>query len=125
MKLQEICDILCADVIVRFDPDAEAITACGSDLISDILRFIKSETVLLTGLPTLQMIKAAQLLDLNAIVVVRGKQPTKDVIEIAKNNKIPVLCTKLPLFEACGRLYAKGLQGCSEYTAQGDEHRAE
>ncbi len=125
MKLQEICELLQADVLVDYDSDAEAFTACGSDLISDILRFIKVETVLLTGLTTLQMIKAAQLLDVKAIIFVRGKRPAKEVEEIAKKNDLPVLCTKLPLFEACGCLSRHGLKGCSEYAVQEDEHVAE
>ena len=29
-------------------------------------------------------------------------------------NGIPLLATDLPMFESCGRLYTKGLPGCSD-----------
>ncbi len=107
-----------------FDPDEEAISACGSDLISDVLRFTKTQTVLLTGLPTLHMVRTASLLDLTAVVFVRGKRPSRDVLEFAEESLVPVMCTRLPLYEACGRLYAQGLAGCSEYSDGGEERGA-
>ncbi len=44
----------------------------------------------------------------------RGKEPDREAIALALAKKIPVLVTILPMYEACGRLYAHGLKGCSE-----------
>jgi hypothetical protein len=46
-----------------------------------------------------------------AIVFVRKKRPSPDVIELADNHEIPLLTTPFTMFSSCGRLFAKGLRG--------------
>ena len=112
MKLSEIKDILDARIAVSGDdPDLEIKVACGCDLMSDVLAFIESGAILLTGLINPQTIRTAEMTDIAAICYVRGKNPPEETINLAKEKGLPVLLTKLPLFEACGRLYNKGLSG--------------
>jgi len=88
--------------------------ACGSDLISDVLAFTKEKALLLTGLTNPQIIRTAEMIELSGIVFVRGKMPGDDVIKLAKEHRLPLLLTTLPLYETCGILYSAGLKGCSE-----------
>jgi predicted transcriptional regulator len=116
MKLKDIERILGAEVIAGADlleRDVEMV--CGSDLMSDVLSFMKSESLLLTGLTNPQVVRTADMADLTAVCFVRGKKPNHETIEMAESRKIPLLTTPLPMFESCGRLYQEGLSGCSEY----------
>lgn len=112
MKIREIAKILDAQVLAgENDIDHDAKTACGSDLMSDVLAFVKDQSVLLTGLVNPQVMRTADMMDIVCIVFVRGKQPDPSVLDMAKERGIVVLATKLPLFTACGKLYAAGLSG--------------
>lgn len=113
MKLREVKDILDAEVIVGDDIlDLEVKTAFGADLMSDVLAFAKAGSLLLTGLTNTQVIRTANVLDIAAIILVRGKKPSSETITLAKELKIPILTTKYILFETAGRLYMKGIVGC-------------
>ncbi len=89
----------------------EVKSACGSDLMSDVLAFVKERTVLLTGLVNAQVIRTAEMLDMVAVVFVRGKQPSEEILRMADERGIAVLATSHTLFTACGILYAHGLRG--------------
>ncbi|MEN6507368.1 MAG: DRTGG domain-containing protein [Smithella sp.] len=113
MKLRDVKDILDAEVIVGEENlDMEVRTAFGADLMSDVLAFAKSGSLLLTGLTNTQVIRTANVLDIAAIILVRAKQPSSETIALARELKIPILTTKYILFETAGRLYAKGIVGC-------------
>jgi predicted transcriptional regulator len=115
MKLNKIKEILNARIICNnslLNRDIEM--ACGSDLLSDVLAFTKTGALLLTGLVNIQVIRTAEMIDISAVCFVRGKVPDNKVIAMAKEKKIPLLCVKYPMYEACGRLYKNGLPGCSE-----------
>ncbi len=115
MKLSDVKEILNADVIVGEEHlDLEVKTAFGADLMSDVLAFAKAGSILLTGLTNSQVIRTANILDIAAIILVRGKKPSTETINLAKELKIPLLTTKYILFETAGRLYAKGIVGCLE-----------
>ncbi|MGV8056670.1 MAG: DRTGG domain-containing protein [Smithellaceae bacterium] len=112
MTLQEVKDILDAEVIVGHDRLGVEVTKAGcSDMVSEIMVFCKAGTLLLTGLNNPQIIRAADILSLAAVVLVRGKRPSLDMIQLAKALQIPVLATKYILFESAGRLFANGIVG--------------
>jgi len=85
-------------------------SACGADLMSDVMAFVKENVLLLTGLVNPQVIRTAELLDINCIIFVRGKTPSKDMIEMAEASEIILSGTKLSMFLACGKLYEAGLK---------------
>jgi len=116
MILEEVKEILRAEVIIGSNNlQMEVKMGCGCDLMSDVLAFIKSESILLTGLTNIQVIRTAEMADIKAICFVRGKKPDEETIRLAKSKDIPLLMTQLPMFESCGRLCRNGLIGCSEY----------
>jgi predicted transcriptional regulator len=85
--------------------------ACGADLMSDVMAFVKEKVVLLTGLVNPQAIRTADLMDIKVVVLVRGKSPTEDIVAMARENGMVLLSTKYSMFLACGRLYEAGLRG--------------
>ena len=112
MKIEEIAKLLNANILCNEEKnDLEVFSACGSDLMSDVMAFVKENVLLLTGLINVQVIRTATLMDIGAICFVRGKQPTEEMIEMAKENGIILLSSKEPLFLACGKLYNAGLVG--------------
>jgi hypothetical protein len=115
VTLKEVIDILGAEVILNKDDEDVYVTmACGSDLMSDVLSFIKPGALLLTGLMTVQVVYTAEMADIKIVCFVRGKKPQEETVELAESKNLILLRTKLPMFESCGRLYQKGLKGCSE-----------
>lgn len=115
MTLREIREILDAVVFVGHDQlDKEVMTAFGADLMSDVLAFAKAGSLLLTGLTNTQIVRTSDVLDIAAIIVVRGKRPLPETTQLAEELNIPILGTQYILFEAAGRLYMKGIVGCVE-----------
>ncbi len=110
MKISELQEILDAKIWVGEDQkETEVFIACGSDLMSDVLAFVKERVVLLTGLVNPQVIRTAEMMDIKAVVFVRGKTPSEDIIQLAKSKKMIVLSTEQPMYIACGLLYKNGL----------------
>lgn len=92
-------------------------SVCGSDMMSDVLAFIKKDALLLTGLNNMQVIRTAEMLDIVCLVFVRGKQPQPEMLQMAENLGITVLTTEHTMFDACGILYHAGLRGGSRNDA--------
>lgn len=112
MKISTIKDLLEADVICcEEELSAHVYSACGSDMMSDVLAYVKDQAVLMTGLVNSQVIRTAEMMDMKCIVFVRSKQPTEEMIELAKENGIVLMATRKRMYEACGILYSNGLVG--------------
>lgn len=110
MLLKEVRDILEAEIICGEDClDREVHSACGSDLMSDVLAFVKNQSILLTGLMNPQVIRTAEMMDMCCIVFVRGKTPEQQMIDLAIERDIVLMATKYHMYSACGRLYEGGL----------------
>ena len=92
-------------------------TACGSDLMSDVLAFVKENAVLITGLINPHVIRTSEMLDITCVVFSRGKLPSPEILEEADECGITVLATKLTTYTACGELYLHGLPGSKKRAA--------
>ncbi len=110
MKLSEIMALLDAKTICG-DRDLEIKCACGSDMMSDVLAFTKHDAILLTGLTNNHVIRTAEMLDIECIMFVRGKVPSDEIIEMAKEMDMVLMTTDHPMFTACGVLYENGMKG--------------
>ena len=114
MKVSEIMKVLEAELIYGEEfLDRDVISACGSDMMSDVLAYVKEQAVLLTGLVNPQVVRTAEMMDMKCIVFVRGKHPDMDMIDLAVERDIVLLGTRLEMFTACGLLYKNGLKGGS------------
>ena len=110
MQLAEVVKLIYGKILTEnSDLDAEVEGGCGADLMSDVLASIQPHALLLTGLCNPQVVRTAEMADVAAIVFVRGKQPTRDVIDLANAEGIPLITTPCGMFELCGRLYEAGL----------------
>ena len=110
MKISMIKELLGAEVICGEESlDREVYSACGSDMMSDVLAYVKDQAVLLTGLVNPQVVRTAEMMDMVCIVFVRSKTPTEEMIRLAEEAGIVLLCSKKRMYEACGKLYANGL----------------
>lgn len=122
LRLCEVQEILQAEVMCGAEfLEREIFTVCGADLMSDVLTFTKEKTLLLTGLTNIQVVRTADISDLVAIVFVRGKKPTAELINMAEERSIPLLTSEFPMYESCGRLFESGLRGCSKDGGSCDE----
>jgi len=114
MKVYEVKEILDATVLTGEQfMDLEVFSACGSDLMSDVLAFVKDQALLLTGLINPQVVRTAEMMDIRVIVFVRGKRPSEDIIRLAEEKEMVLMTTEHPLYIACGLLYKGGLM-CKE-----------
>jgi predicted transcriptional regulator len=114
MTLKEVKDLLGAEVLCGEERlGVEIEFAGGSDLMSDVLAFSTPGILLLTGLSNNQSVRTADIIEAKAIVYVRGKKPNEDGVQLARVKNIPVLSTKLMMYEACGLLYSHGIPGVS------------
>lgn len=112
MKLSEIRDLLHAEVLCGEEfMDREARSACASDFMSDALAYVKDQAVLLTGMVNPQVVRTADMLDMQCIVFVRGKLPGEDILSLARDREIVVMRCDIRMFIACGLLYSHGLAG--------------
>ena len=110
MKVFEIIELLQGELITGEELlDTEITSACGSDMMSDVLSYVKNQGLLLTGLTNPQSVRTAEMMDMHCIVFVRGKKPDQDTIRLAKERDIILIATSMPMFQACGLLYKNGV----------------
>ena len=111
MTLYKVVEILEASVLEEGNMDNEIMSACGADLMSDVLAFSKENGILLTGLVNLQVVRTAEMMDMRGICFVRGKKPSDEILELSKEKGLTIMTTAHPLYVACGKLYSGGLVG--------------
>ena len=112
MTIREVMGIVDGEVLVgeeRLDDTVN--TACGSDLMSDVLAFVKDKAVLITGLINPHVVRTSAMLDITCIVFSRGKRPSDEILEMADETGITVISSPLTTYTACGELYVHGLPG--------------
>ena len=112
MLIKQIKEILqCRSLTDETLLDREIEYCFGADLMSDVLRYARTGSLLLTGITNNQVLQVAEIMDLKGVVFVRGKEPDKEVITQANQRKLPLLATENLMFDSCGILYSKGLRG--------------
>ena len=112
MKLKTVKSLLNTETIFEASAekdDLEVKNACGADLMSDVLAFSNEKTLLLTGLTNPQVVRTAEMVGIQVIIFVRGKEPQIETISLANQLNIFLYSTDKPLFEACGLLYKNGI----------------
>jgi len=121
MNVQELICIINGKLLVQSaDLMREIKGGCGADLMSDVLASIQPEAVLLTGLCNPQVVRTAMMADVSAIVLVRGKNPPRETIELAEKEQIPLISTPYGMFELCGRLVSAGLPSLEQPVESGN-----
>lgn len=115
MKLDKLAGFIDAEVVHGQEmlQSIEIDQVYGADLMSDVLAFAQPGSLLLTGLTNIQIVRTAQMMDLPAVVFVRGKYPQKEAVDLAISLDMPVMVCHKSMFEACGILFREGLLPCS------------
>ena len=112
MKISEIKEILKGRMLGGDDQMETVIVAAGAaDLMDDVLAAAAKGCALLTGVTTDHVIRTAKIVGVGAIVIVRGKTPPAQFVDMAASFEIPLMVTNYSLFVACGRLYMNGIRG--------------
>ena len=94
---------------------------CGADLMSDVLASIQQpDGVLVTGLCNPQVVRTAAMADMAAIVLVRGKNPPAETIELASREGLPLISTPYGMFDICGKLYQTGMLSLEKPVSEDD-----
>lgn len=111
MTVRQIAEILDAEILCCEElADSVSIhSACGSDMMSDVLAYVKDQGMLLTGLVNPQVVRTAEMMDMCCVAFVRGKRPDAAIIELAQSKNIIILTTQERMYPACGKLYKAGL----------------
>ncbi len=114
MKLRDVAMNIMAEVLSGGEllDSIDIECAYGADLMSDVLAFARPGSLLLTGLTNIQIVRTAQMLDLPAVVFVRGKKPQEAAVKLASQIQMPILLCHKSMFESCGILFQKGILPC-------------
>lgn len=117
MRLSEVLAVVHGRFISpNVNPNIEVGAGFAADLMSDALRYRLCQALLVSGLANPQVVRTAEMADVTAILMVRGKTPPPETLELAEEVGIPFLGTNLTMFEACGLLHAAGLAACHRYS---------
>lgn len=112
MKLNQVKELLNAVVLTgEHHLEDEVYFGFGCDLMSDVLCYAQENAILLTGLVNKQVLNTADMANMNSIIFVRSKTPSKEIIDLAEEIDMLVMTTNYILFECCGLLYKHGLKG--------------
>ncbi len=108
MLLSDIIKIVNGKKLWDFE-DKNCDIAGATDMISELLAVEKDGMLLITGMATPQMVKTADIVGIGSILIVRGKNIPVEMVDVARNYKIPLISTDLVMFTACGKLFCAGL----------------
>ncbi|RPI51657.1 MAG: hypothetical protein EHM56_09275 [Chloroflexi bacterium] len=112
MDFQTVVTLLEAEVLSRqVNHNHAFVSGAAADLMSDVLTYAPTSSVLLTGLINPQVVRTAEMAGILTIVFVRGKHPPAETLRLAEEVGIPLLSTRYTMYEACGLLYHAGLAG--------------
>lgn len=105
MKIGVLRDALEASIIEGKDKLGSTFKhVYASDLMSDVLAFGKSDSILLTGLATRQAVISAHMAEFRGVVFIRGKKPKDDSKKFAQDYSMFLFSTRLDMYEACIRI---------------------
>ena len=126
MKLREIKKILTAEVLCGEEfLEREVYAVCGSDLMSDVLAFVKEQPVLLTSLINPQVVRTAEMMDIGCVIILRGKKPDDLLVKLAEEKGIVLMVSDLAMYSACGKLYSRGLFKGEEKSEEEEKNEEE
>ncbi len=111
MKIAEIVNIAGGKVVCGHEwTDREITSAFSSDLLSDVLTINKVDILLITGVANLQTIRTAEMAEVACILLVRNKKANREMIELAKDNRLVIIECPFSMFGTSGKLYQAGIK---------------
>ncbi len=104
ISYDQIKESLKAKVFVGYGKNESVTGIYASDLMSDVLAYGKSGSILLTGLNNIQAAISAYMAEFKGIVFLRSKIPAKDILDFAGEKDLFILSTDADMYEACVRI---------------------
>jgi len=112
MKINEIVGSLNAEIITNFSSEnTDILYGFASDLMSDVLAYANEDSLLITGLNNTQVIRTAEMMDIPAVLFVRGKKPNTELVQLAMETSLTIIATEYTMFKTCGILGIHGMKG--------------
>lgn len=111
MRLTDIIQLTHAKLVSGIDPGSHELQkAFSSDLMSDVLTLEEEHMLLITGLANPQLIRTAEMADIEVVLLARNKKATPEMIELAEEVGLVLIESPFSIFKVSGILYANGLQ---------------
>ncbi len=115
MKVNDLINVLNAEVLSGQDRLQEEVKSIGAaDMMSDVLSLGRPGMVILSGNNSMQALRTCIVTEILALVLIRKKAVSPELIDFARKNNFILLRTSHYLFSACGRLYQHGFRGIDE-----------
>ncbi len=112
MTVKEMAERAELEVLVGADGlDVEVTGGYAADLISTVMANAKQDNVWVTWHLHPNIVAAALIVKLSAIILVSGRQPEQETVQRAQQEGMPILVSSLPAFEIIGRLHGMGILG--------------
>jgi len=109
MKVSELKEKINLELINKlYDKDINGVFI--SDMVSDIVAGAKPGNLLITIQTHKNLIATANLVDVSAIVFVRGKTPLEDVVNLADRAEITLFKTDLDAWKLAIKLHEIGIE---------------
>jgi len=106
MNVEEIVKVLGLEVYTNCDLVSRNVNGgYVSDLLSDVMGHAKEGEVWITLQSHINVVAIASMKELAAIVLVKGIEPGKEVVEKAEEEGIPLLGTMDDTFTLSGKLF--------------------
>lgn len=111
MKLSGIIELTKAQIVAGKSTENLVLEkAFSSDLMSDVLTLEEDNLLLITGLSNVQLIRTAEMADIEVVLLARNKKASAEMIELANENDLIILESPCSIFKISGILYGKGLK---------------
>jgi hypothetical protein len=111
MRLGQVMQVLGGRALNQFNQAREVEYGFETALLSDVLAHAKPHTTLiLTEITNPQVVRTAEMVDAAGVLFVKNKTPDESTLQLASEIGIPLIVTRLGMFEACGKLYAAGVE---------------
>jgi predicted transcriptional regulator len=108
MTTQDLIEKIGLKALSRFQ-HREVDGVIASDMLSDVMANAKSGNLWLTVQAHKNIVPAANLVDVSAVVVTGGKEVPQETVDLASKYDIAILSTELPTYELIGKLYELGI----------------
>ena len=110
MRLDQVMQVLGGRALNQFNQAREVEYGFETALLSDVLAHAKPRTTLiLTEITNPQVVRTAEMVDAAGVLFVKNRTPDESTLHLACEIGIPLIVTRLGMFEACGKLYAAGV----------------
>jgi len=109
MKLKEIIEKLSLKVLTSLE-DKEVTGVYISDMLSDVMSKAQPGNLWVTIQTHKNIVAAANLIDISAVIISQGTNVPEDTIELANRYKVVILSTDDSTFVLGGKLYQVGIE---------------